>query len=49
MERARRLLRETQTPIVEIGLEVGYASPSHFAQVFRKEVGVLPSDYRHGR
>lgn len=49
MERARRLLRETEMPIVEIGLEVGYASPSHFAQVFRKEVGVLPSDYRSGR
>lgn len=46
MERARRLLRETAMPVVEIGLEVGYASPSHFAQVFRKEVGVLPSDYR---
>jgi AraC family transcriptional regulator len=25
---------------------VGYASPSHFAQVFRREVGVLPSEYR---
>jgi len=49
MERARRLLRETELPVVEIGLEVGYASPSHFAQVFRKEVGVLPSDYRSGR
>jgi len=49
MERARRLLRETELPIVEIGLEVGYASPSHFAQVFRKEVGVLPSDYRNTR
>ncbi|WP_438998953.1 helix-turn-helix domain-containing protein [Variovorax beijingensis] len=49
MERARRLLRETEAPIVEIGLEVGYASPSHFAQVFRKEVGVLPSDYRNER
>ncbi|BEP64432.1 AraC family transcriptional regulator (plasmid) [Variovorax sp. V213] len=49
MERARRLLRETEAPIVEIGLEVGYASPSHFAQVFRKEVGALPSDYRNGR
>ena len=46
MEHARRLLRETAMPIVEVGLEVGYASPSHFAQVFRKEVGVLPSDYR---
>ncbi|WP_046113696.1 AraC family transcriptional regulator [Aquincola tertiaricarbonis] len=49
MERARRLLRETEMPIVEVGLEVGYASPSHFAQVFRKEVGVLPSDYRSVR
>jgi AraC family transcriptional regulator len=47
MERARRLLRETGMPIVEVGLEVGYASPSHFAQVFRKEVGALPSDYRN--
>lgn len=46
IDRARRLLRETEMPIVEVGLEVGYASPSHFAQVFRKEVGVLPSDYR---
>lgn len=46
MERARRLLRETDMPILEVALEVGYASPSHFAQVFRKEIGVLPSDYR---
>jgi AraC family transcriptional regulator len=46
MEQARRLLRETARPVVEVGLEVGYASPSHFAQVFRKEVGVLPSEYR---
>lgn len=49
MERARRLLRETGMPIIDIGLEVGYASPSHFAQVFRREVGVLPSDYRSTR
>lgn len=46
MEQARRLLRETALPVIDVGLEVGYASPSHFAQVFRREVGVLPSDYR---
>jgi AraC family transcriptional regulator len=46
MEQARRLLRETDQPVVDVGLEVGYASPSHFAQVFRREVGVNPSDYR---
>jgi len=27
-------------------LEVGYSSPSHFSQVFRREVGVTPSAYR---
>jgi AraC family transcriptional regulator len=46
MELARRLLRETDRPVVQIGLDVGYSSPSHFAQVFRREVGVLPSEYR---
>jgi len=46
MERARRLLRETSRPIIEIALDVGYGSASHFAQIFRRETGVSPSDYR---
>ncbi len=46
MARARRLLIETQRSIIDIGLEVGYSSPSHFSQVFRREVGVTPSAYR---
>jgi AraC family transcriptional regulator len=44
--RARRLLRETTRSMIEIGLEVGYSSPSHFAQIFRREVGVTPTEYR---
>lgn len=48
MERARRLLRETELAIIDVGLDVGYSSPSHFAQAFRKEVGILPSQYRAG-
>lgn len=48
MAHARRLLRETDRPIISIGMDVGYASPSHFSQVFRKETGVSPSDYRGG-
>jgi AraC family transcriptional regulator len=43
---ARRLLRETDRPIISIGMEVGYSSPSHFAQVFRRETGVSPGAYR---
>lgn len=46
MAEARRMLRETEHSIIEIGLDVGYASPSHFAQVFRRKVGVSPSEYR---
>ena len=46
MERARRLLRETNRSIIEIGLDVGYNSPSHFARIFHREVGISPSQYR---
>jgi AraC family transcriptional regulator len=46
MEKARRLLRETDKSVIEIGLDVGYTSPSHFAQIFRREVGISPSEYR---
>jgi AraC family transcriptional regulator len=49
MEKARQLLRETTKSVIEIGLDVGYSSPSHFAQVFRREVGVVPTEYRAGR
>jgi AraC family transcriptional regulator len=46
MTKARGLLRETSRSITEIGLEVGYSSPSHFSYVFRREVGISPRDYR---
>jgi AraC family transcriptional regulator len=49
LETARRLLRETKKSVVEIALEVGYANPSHFAQLFRRETGLSPSDYRRQR
>jgi AraC family transcriptional regulator len=49
MDEAKRLLRETKRTVVEIALEVGYANPSHFAQLFRKETGLAPSDYRQQR
>ncbi len=30
-------------------LEVGYSNPSNFAQLFRKESGLSPTDYRRQR
>lgn len=44
--RAQQMIRETSRSLIEIGLEVGYASPSHFAQVFRRVVGVTPTEFR---
>jgi AraC family transcriptional regulator len=49
MNEARRLLRETKMGIVDVALEVGYANPSHFARLFRRETGLSPSDYRRQR
>jgi AraC family transcriptional regulator len=46
MSKARLLLRETSRSVIDVGLAVGYSSPSHFAHVFRREVGVSPTDYR---
>jgi AraC family transcriptional regulator len=44
--RAQQLIRETKRSLIEIGLDVGYKNPSHFAQVFRRVVGVPPTEFR---
>jgi AraC family transcriptional regulator len=49
MNEAKRLLRETKKSVVEVALDVGYANPSHFPQLFRRETGLPPSDYRRQR
>jgi len=49
MDAAKRLLRETKKSVVEIALDVGYTNPSHFAQLFKRETGLSPSDYRQQR
>ena len=44
--RAQQLMRETSRSLIEIGLEVGYSNPSHFAQVFRRVAGTTPTAFR---
>src|SRR5881296_285613 len=44
--RAQQLIRETSRSVIDVGLEVGYTSPSHFAHVFRRVVGVTPTEFR---
>jgi AraC family transcriptional regulator len=46
IERARDLLAQTVLPVAEVGLAVGYVTPSSFAASFRKLVGATPSEFR---
>jgi AraC family transcriptional regulator len=44
--RAQQLMRETKRSLIEIALDVGYTSPSHFAKVFRRVTGMAPNEFR---
>jgi AraC-like DNA-binding protein len=46
VERAMELLRETQRPVSEICLDVGFTSLGTFSRTFRDIVGESPSAYR---
>ena len=46
IERARRLLAESDLPITEVGAQVGYAGQSHFTKVFREATGLTPHAFR---
>jgi len=46
MERAKELLVDTELQVGEVAKRVGFASPSHFSQQFRRVIGTTPSDLR---
>lgn len=46
IDRAKKLLRETNLKIYDIARLSGYQSPKHFMIVFKKEVGITPTAYR---
>jgi len=45
MDKAKELLRDTDTKVNDIALQVGYQS-SYFHRIFKKHEGVTPSQYR---
>lgn len=47
MLECKRLLTETNLPIKDIALEIGYTQLSHFYQNFKNYYGISPSDYRN--
>ena len=46
VERAKRLLQESRISIVEVSARTGFVNQSHFARLFRRVVGVSPTEYR---
>ena len=46
IERARKLLAETDLAIIEVGARVGYNSQSHFTKIFREATGITPHAFR---
>lgn len=46
IERAKKLMQETEAPISEIALRSGFSSQSHFTTCFRRFAGVTPRTFR---
>ena len=46
MSQAELLLRQPDLTIEQVGRSVGYASASRFSALFKREVGMLPREYR---
>lgn len=46
IEKATKLLLETESPIMQICYEVGYNDPSYFFKQFQKETGFSPKAFR---
>ena len=46
LNKAQKLLQDTQMQVSEIAVMVGYSSLSHFTYIFKNCIGVSPTDYR---
>ena len=47
LQRAYTLLQQTDKTISEVSAEVGFAAPGYFSSCFKKQFGVLPTDFRN--
>jgi YesN/AraC family two-component response regulator len=47
LNKAAKLLSANTGNVSEIALEVGFNNPSYFAECFRKQFGVTPTQYQH--
>lgn len=45
-ENASKLLRDTDSKIIEVAFSSGYTDPAHFSRAFRRIAGVTPRQFR---
>lgn len=44
--KAIEMLKETDETLTSIAFSVGFSDPKYFSKVFKKEMGIIPSEYR---
>lgn len=49
IERAKGFLRDDARSVKEISVAAGYADPNYFSKLFKKVVGLTPTEYRSAR
>jgi AraC family transcriptional regulator len=49
IERARRLIADTNQPLAEVAAATGFATQSHLTTAFRRATGFTPAAYRRGQ
>ena len=49
IDEAKRLMTSSDMPLVEIALESGFCSQSHFTEAFRRRVGTSPGRWRSAK
>ena len=45
MEKAKKLLESTSMKSYEVALSVGYNDPHYFSSIFKKHMGMTPTEY----
>jgi AraC-like DNA-binding protein len=47
LEKAKQLLLTTAMPITDITYHIGYSHVTHFTTLFKKQLGLTPTEYRN--
>ncbi len=46
LQKARKLLRNTENPVADIAIEAGFGDSNYFIKCFKKELGITPVKFR---